>query len=176
MNNTIKTKIAQVILVLALTLGGAFSAQAASLDQAVFGQSGEQLVAQSTTAKPANLICVTDNESIFTDTHVDPFMNTEIDVVKYAFTYNKLYFIEVNFKKSSINDYSKLLQSMEAEYGVGKEKDTFNKKTGDAEVSCTWELKGKTMILSYMKNKDFGFDNLYLIIMASEPDVKVTGK
>lgn len=176
MNNTIKTKIAQVILVLALTLGGVFSAQAASLDQAVFGQSGEQLVAQSTTAKPANLICVTDNEFIFTDTHVDPFMNTKIDVVKYAFTYNKLYFIEVNFKKSSINDYSKLLQSMEAEYGVDKEKDTFNKKTGDAEVSCTWELKGKTMILSYMKNKDFGFDNLYLIIMASEPDVKVTGK
>ena len=70
MNNTIKTKIAQVILVLALTLGGVFSAQAASLDQAVFGQSGEQLVAQSTTAKPANLICVTDNESIFTDTHI----------------------------------------------------------------------------------------------------------
>ena len=176
MKNIITKHIAQITLALALTVGGAFSADAASLDQAVFGESAEHIVAQSTTAKPSNLPCFKDTEFMFTDTQVEPFMNTEIDVVKYAFTNNALYSVEVNFKDSSMNDYPKLRKSMEAKYGKGEEKATYNKKTGDAEMSCIWKLKGKTMILSYMRNTDFHFDNLYLLVGGSEQGVSVTGK
>lgn len=176
MKNIIKKHIAQITLALALTVGGVFNAEATSLDQAVFGQSAEQTVAQSTTAKPSNLFCFKDKEFLFTDTQVDPFLNTEIDVVKYAFMNNALYGVEVNFKNSSMNDYNRLRESMDAKYGKGNEKATYNKKTGDAERSCTWELKGKMMILSYMRNTDFHFDNLYLLIGGSELGVSVTGK
>lgn len=174
--NICKKHIAQITLALAITLGGAFNADAASLDKAVFGQTAEQTVAQSTTAKPANLVCFKDKEFMFTDTNVDSFMNTEIDVVKYAFLNNALYSVEVNFKNSSMNGYTKLLESMKAKYGTGEEKATYNKHTGDAEVSCSWELQGKRMILSYMRNTDFQFNNLYLIALAAEPGVSVTGK
>ena len=108
MQNTIKAKIAQITLALALTLGGAFSAHAASLDQIQFGQSSETTVAQSATAKPSNMICFKDNEFIFTDTKVDAFMGAKIDIVKYAFVNDKLYYIEVSFKKNTYDDYNKL--------------------------------------------------------------------
>ena len=176
MQNTIKAKIAQITLAIAMTFGGAVSAQAASLDQVVFGQSSEETMAQSATLKPANMSCLKDNQFMMSDTKVDAFLNTEIDVVKYAFAYNQLYNIEVNFKKSNIDAYNKLMKRMTDKYGKGKENVSYNKETGDAEICCTWQMDGKIMQLSFMKNEEFKFDNLFLLILAERPGVNAVSK
>ena len=176
MQNTIKAKIAQITLALALTLGGALSAHAASLDQIQFGQSSETTVAQSATAKPSNMICFKDNEFIFTDTKVDAFMGAKIDIVKYAFVNDKLYYIEVSFKKNTYDDYNKLVDRMNAKYGQGQADYSFYEVTGTEEQSFIWNLDGKRMILTYMKNKKMNFDNIFLGIVSDRLGVNAVSK
>lgn len=57
-----------------------------------------QTVVQSQTASFAGFIDLLPDYNLVADSKVEPFMGSEIDLVKYAFVYDMLFDVEANFK------------------------------------------------------------------------------
>ena len=91
MKKTFVNKIAQLTLALALTIGCSLGAQAASMDDVIFGKSANDVVVQSQTASFAGFIDLLPDYNLVADSKVEPFMGSEIDLVKYAFVYDMLF-------------------------------------------------------------------------------------
>lgn len=164
----LKTKIAQLVLAAALICS--FNAEAASLDKVQFGENEGHMVLRSQTVKPANMMCLDDVHSIYVDAHVDPVLDTPVDMVKYAYEQGFLYQVEINFQKSDGQSFMTLMDKLDQKYGKGKLKDCFDKEGGTVEFTSTWAMADKVLCLSYMNNKGFNFENLSLLIASKIPN------
>lgn len=162
MKKTFAKKIAQLTLALALTVGCSLGAQAASLEHVVFGQSSDDVVCQSQTASFAGFIDLLPDHNIVADSKVEPFLGSEIDLVKYAFVYDMLFDVDANFKNSNLDEYNKLREKMIAKYGPGEDSIDFDKESGRHTTRCVWKAPDKVMELAYVSNKIYDFHNLYL--------------
>ena len=159
----LKTKIAQLVLAAALICS--FNAEAASLDKVQFGENEGHMVLRSQTVKPANMMCLDDVHSIYVDAHVDPVLDTPVDMVKYAYEQGFLYQVEINFQKSDGQSFMTLMDKLDQKYGKGKLKDRFDKEGGTVEFTSTWAMADKVLCLSYMNNKGFAISTILYGLM-----------
>lgn len=173
MKKTFVNKIAQLTLALALTIGYSLGAQAASMDDVIFGKSANDVVVQSQTASFAGFIDLLPNYNLVADSKVEPFMGSEIDLVKYAFVYDMLFDVEANFKNNTIDEYNKLREKMIAKYGPGEDSIDFDKESGRHTKRCVWKAADKVMELAYVSNKIYDFHNLYLNVFCVKAGDKI---
>lgn len=171
MKNIFAKKITQIAV--SLALGCSLGAQAASLEQVTFGELANDIVVRDETASFVSFIDMLPARSMVADAHVEPFMGSEIDLVKYAFIYDALYDVEANFKNSNIDEYNKLRKKMIAKYGPGEEQTVFDKKTGLKTHKCVWQSDKKTMELAYSSNESYDFHDLYLNVFCVKMGEKI---
>ena len=164
----LKAKIAQLVLAAALICS--VNVEAASLDKIQFGENEGHMVLRSQTVKPTNMMCLDDFHNIYVDAHVDPVLDTPVDMVKYAYEQGFLYQVEINFRQSDGQNFKALLDKLDQKYGKGKLKNRVDKEGGTVEYTSTWAMADKVVCLSYVNNKPFNFDNLSLLIASKIPN------
>ena len=172
MKNTIKSRIAQLTLALALTFGSSLSADAAaSLPDVMFGQSVTSTFQQSSSARPVHLGCVADTQDMIVDADTGLLLGEQTYLTKYAFMNNMLYQVEVEFKSSSKETYKKLYASLASMYGKGDAQDHSNPAQNYISEYCTWELEDKSIVLCHVEYN--GCQTLVLNSLAKRADVHI---
>lgn len=172
MKNTIKNRIAQLTLALALSFGNSFSVDAAgNLPDVMFGQSVTSTFQQSSSAKPVHLGCVTDTQDMIVDADTGMLLGEQTYLTKYAFINNMLYQVEIEFKNNNRETYKKLYAALSSKYGKGDAQDHSRAEQNYISEYCTWELDDKSIVLCHVEYN--GCKTLVLNSLAKRADVHI---